>query len=234
MTPKVKRVLLKLSGEVLAGEKKTGFDDIKLMEVAQQVKELKESGIEVAVVVGGGNFWRGRTSGDMDRPTADYIGMLATCMNALALEDAFRRAGLTARVQTAIPMKPVAEPFSRKEAVKALEAGEIVIFGGGTGSPFFSTDTTAALRAAEIGADVILFGKAIDAVYSADPAKDSNAVRYDRITFQEVLEKNLQVMDQAAAAICKDNGIKVHVFELAVYGNIIRAANGEDIGTLVE
>lgn len=234
MAPKYKRVLLKLSGEVLAGEKKTGFDDAKLMEMAQQVKELTDAGTQVAVVVGGGNFWRGRTSGDMDRPTADYIGMLATCMNSLALEDAFRRGGIKARVQTAIAMKPVAEPFSRKDAVKALEDGEVVIFGGGTGSPFFSTDTTAALRAAEIGADVILFGKAIDAVYSADPAVDKNAIRYDKVTFQEVLEKNLQVMDQAAAAICKDNGIKVHVFELAVKGNIMKAACGEDIGTLVE
>lgn len=234
MATKYNRVLLKLSGEVLAGEKKTGFDDAKLMEMAQQVKELAATGTEIAVVVGGGNFWRGRTSGDMDRPTADYIGMLATCMNSLALEDAFRRAGLKARVQTAIPMKPIADQFSRKEAVVALEAGEIVIFGGGTGSPFFSTDTTAALRAAEIGADVILFGKAIDAVYSADPRTNPDAVRYDKVTFQEVLEKNLQVMDQAAAAICKDNGIKVHVFELAVNGNIMKAAMGEDIGTLVE
>ena len=234
MGAKYKRVLLKISGEALAGDKKVGINEEMLKKVAMQVKEVTELGVEVAVVVGGGNFWRGRTSKDMDRATADYIGMLATCMNAMALQDAIEAVGVPTRVQTAIEMREVAEPYVRRKAMSHLEKGKVVIFGAGTGNPFFSTDTTAALRAAEIDAEVILLAKNIDAVYSDDPAKNPDAVRYDEVTHQEVLEKNLQVMDSTAAALCRDNNIAIHVFGIAEEGNVMKAVCGEKIGTIVK
>lgn len=234
MEPKYKRVLLKISGEAMAGEQKTGINGDMTSVVASQIKEIKDLGVEVAVVVGGGNFWRGRTSGSMNRATADYIGMLATAMNSLALQDALLHEGVDAVVQTAITMTQVAEPFNRQKAVQHLESGKVVIFGAGTGSPFFSTDTTAALRAAEIEADVILFAKNIDAVYSADPKEDPNAERYSHLTHMEVLEKQLKVMDSTAASLCMDNNICIHVFGLAEEGNMLKAVYGEPIGTIIE
>lgn len=234
MEPKYKRVLLKISGEALAGEQKTGLNDVVLQSVAEQVKEIVDLGVQVAIVVGGGNFWRGRTSESMDRTTADYMGMLATVINAMALQDAFERNGLRPRVQTAIEMTEIAEPYIRRRAVKELEDGCVVIFGAGTGNPFFSTDTAAALRAAEIDAEVILLAKKVDAVYSADPELDPAAVKFDRLTHKEVLEKELKVMDSTAASLCMDNNIKIHVFALAEEGNIYKAVMGENIGTLVE
>lgn len=229
----MKRVLLKLSGEALAGEKHTGFDEATVTEVAKQVKVLVEEGVEVGVVIGGGNFWRGRTSKSMDRATADYMGMLATVMNAMALQDAFEAEGLPTRVQTAIEMREVAEPYVRRKAISHLDHGKVVIFGAGTGNPFFSTDTTAALRAAEIDAEVILLAKKVDAVYSDDPETNPNAVRYESLTHKEVLERDLKVMDSTAASLCRDNDIAIHVFALAEEGNVMKAVCGEKIGTIV-
>ncbi|MDO4744973.1 MAG: UMP kinase [Bacillota bacterium] len=234
MEAKYKRVLLKISGEALAGDNKFGINEEMLKKVALQVKEVTELGVEVAVVVGGGNFWRGRTSKNMDRATADYIGMLATCMNAMALQDAIEAVGVPTRVQTAIEMREVAEPYVRRKAIRHLEKGKVVIFGAGTGNPFFSTDTTAALRAAEIDAEVILLAKSIDAVYSDDPAINPDAVRYDEVSHQEVLEKDLKVMDSTAAALCRDNNIAIHVFGLSEEGNVMKAVCGERIGTIVK
>lgn len=233
MEPKYKKVLLKISGEALAGEKKTGLDEDMLQQVAEQVKAIKEMGVQVAVVVGGGNFWRGRTSQSMDRATADYMGMLATVINSLALQDAFERNGIPARVQTAIEMREVAEPYIRRRAISEMNKGSVVIFGAGTGNPFFSTDTTAALRAAEIEADVILLAKKVDAVYDSDPETNPDAKKYDELTHQEVLEKNLKVMDSTAASICRDNEIMIHVFGLSEPENVIKAVCGEKIGTFI-
>ena len=232
--PKYKRVVLKISGEALAGEGRFGLDDATLGSVAAEIKQIYDLGIEIAVVVGGGNFWRGRTSENMDRATADYMGMLATVLNALALQSAFENAGLPVRVQTAIQMREVAEPYIRRKAMAEMSRGDIVIFAAGTGNPFFSTDTTAALRAAEIEADVILLAKKIDAVYSADPETDPNAVRYSEITFLEILEKDLKVMDGTAASLCRDNGIPIHVFAISEFGNIFKAVMGEPIGTIIK
>lgn len=234
MEAKYKRVLLKVSGEALAGDNHFGINEDMLKKVALQVKQVTELGVQVAVVVGGGNFWRGRTSKNMDRATADYIGMLATCMNAMALQDALEAEGLPTRVQTAIEMREVAEPYVRRKAMSHLEHGKVVIFGAGTGNPFFSTDTTAALRAAEIDAEVILLAKKVDAVYSDDPETNPDAERYDSLTHQEVLEKSLKVMDSTAAALCRDNNIAIHVFGLAEEGNVLRAVCGEKIGTIVK
>ncbi len=233
MKPKYKRVLLKISGEALAGENKTGLNDAVLESVARQVKQIYDLGVEIAVVVGGGNFWRGRTSKNMDRPTADYMGMLATVINSLALQSAFEAQGIPTRVQTAIEMKEIAEPYIRRRAVAELSEGNIVIFGAGTGNPFFSTDTTAALRAAEVDADVILLAKKVDAVYSDDPETNPDAVRYESLTHQEVLEKDLKVMDGTAASLCRDNNIAIHVFALAEEGNVLKAVYGEKIGTII-
>ena len=233
MEPKYKKVLLKISGEALAGEKKTGLDEEMLQQVAEQVKAIKDMGVQVAVVVGGGNFWRGRTSQSMDRATADYMGMLATVINSLALQDAFERNGIPARVQTAIEMREVAEPYIRRRAISEMNKGSVVIFGAGTGNPFFSTDTTAALRAAEIEADVILLAKKVDAVYDSDPETNPNAKKYDELTHQEVLEKNLKVMDSTAASICRDNKKMIHVFGLSEPENVIKAVCGEKIGTFI-
>ena len=229
----MKRVLLKLSGEALAGAKHTGFDEPTVTEVAKQVKVLVDEGVEIGVVIGGGNFWRGRTSKSMDRATADYMGMLATVMNAMALQDAFEAEGLPTRVQTAIEMREVAEPYVRRKAISHLDHGKVVIFGAGTGNPFFSTDTTAALRAAEIDAEVILLAKKVDAVYSDDPETNPNAVRYESLTHKEVLERELKVMDSTAASLCRDNDIAIHVFALAEEGNVMKAVCGEKIGTIV-
>ncbi len=234
MEPKYKRVLLKISGEALAGEKKVGLDDDMLNQVAAQVKGLREIGVEVAVVVGGGNFWRGRTSKAMDRATADYMGMLATVINSLALQSAFENMGIPTRVQTAIEMREVAEPYIRRRAMHHLEKGYVVIFGAGTGNPFFSTDTTAALRAAEIEADVILLAKKVDAVYDSDPNVNPNAKKFSKLTHMDLLEMGLGVMDSTAASLCMDNHIPIHVFGLDEPENVIKAAYGEEIGTIIE
>jgi len=234
MEPIYKRVLLKISGEALAGDQKFGISDETTNTVAKQIKELCDLGVETAIVVGGGNFWRGRSSENMDRATADYMGMLATVMNALALESALNIHGVKARVQTAIEMREIAEPYARMKAISRLERKEVVIFGAGTGNPFFSTDTTAALRAAEMDAEVILMAKAIDAVYSADPKLDPSAVRYEHLTYMDIVEKDLKVMDLTAATLCKDNSIKLYVFALAEEGGLMKVINGENIGTLVE
>ena len=231
--PKYHRVILKISGEALAGPKKFGLDDDMLGLVAGQIKEVTDMGVQVAVVVGGGNFWRGRTSTNMDRATADYMGMLATVMNSLALQAAIESFGIPTRVQTAIEMREIAEPYIRRKAISHLDAKHVVIFAAGTGSPFFSTDTTAALRAAEIDAEVILLAKKIDAVYSDDPEKNPDAIRYSTLTHQEVLEKGLGVMDSTAASLCRDNEIPIHVFALDEPGNIQKAILGEPIGTII-
>ncbi|MDY6037391.1 MAG: UMP kinase [Eubacterium sp.] len=233
MEPVYKRVLLKISGEALAGDKKFGISDETTNTVAKQIKELCDLGVETAIVVGGGNFWRGRSSENMDRATADYIGMLATVMNALALESALNIHGVKARVQTAIEMREIAEPYARMKAISRLERKEVVIFGAGTGNPFFSTDTTAALRAAEMDADVILLAKNVDAVYSDDPELNPNAEKFDSLTFKEVVDKDLKVMDLTAATLCKDNGIAIHVFGVSGEGNIMKAVCGEKIGTII-
>lgn len=234
MEPIYKRVLLKISGEALAGSDHFGISEEMTRKVAKEVKQIHELGVEIAIVVGGGNFWRGRTSKDMDRATADYMGMLATVMNSLALQDAFLALGVPAKVQTAIEMKEIAEPYARRRALSHLEHGDIVIFGAGTGSPFFSTDTAAALRAAEIDADVILLAKNVDGVYDSDPATNPNAVRFDELTHMEVVEKDLKVMDLTAATLCKDNHIIIHVFAIAEEGNVVKAIAGEKIGTIIK
>ena len=231
---KYKRVLIKLSGEALAGEDKFGVNPDVTLKTAEQIKEIRANGVDVAVVVGGGNFFRGRTGGNIDRATADYMGMLATVMNALALQDSLLSIGCEAKVMTAIEIRDMAEGYSRRKSLDYLEAGKVVIFGGGTGSPFFSTDTTAALRAAEMNAEVILMAKAIDAIYSADPKIDPDAVRYERLTYMDIVEKNLKVMDLTAATLCKDNSIKLYVFALAEENGLMKVINGENIGTLVE
>lgn len=234
MEPKYRRVLLKISGEALAGSDRFGINEDMTKKVARQVKEIHDLGIEVAIVVGGGNFWRGRTSKDMDRATADYMGMLATVMNSLALQDALLAEGVKARVQTAIEMREIAEPYARRKAISELSHGDVVIFGAGTGNPFFSTDTAAALRAVEIDADVILLAKNVDAVYSDDPQTNPDAVRFEELTHMEVLEKNLKVMDLTAATLCKDNNIAIHVFGISEEGNVLRAVYGEKIGTIIK
>lgn len=232
--PQYKRVLLKLSGEALAGPNKTGVDVETVGKICDKIKEITEMGVQVGIVVGGGNFWRGRNGHQMERATADYMGMLATAMNGLALQDALESRGVNSRVQTAIEMREIAEPFIIRKAEKHLEKGRVVIFSCGTGHPYFTTDTAAVLRATEIEADIILLGKAIDAVYSADPKIDKNAERYDKISYLEVLEKDLKVMDSTATALCRDNNIPLLVFGIADPENIVRAVKGEKIGTLVK
>lgn len=234
MKPVYKRILLKLSGEVLAGEKGHGFDFDTIGSVCGAVKKLYEAGVQVGIVVGGGNFWRGRSGGEMDRTRADHIGMLATVMNSLALADTLEQMGVDVRVQTAIEMRQIADPYVRDDAVRFLESGKVVIFGCGTGNPFFSTDTGAALRAAEIKADVILKATNVDGVYDKDPNKYPDAVKFDVISQSEVLERDLRVMDSAAASLCRDNNISILVFNLSDPENIIRAVMGENIGTLVK
>lgn len=232
---KYKRVLLKLSGEALAGANGTGIDIKTLGAICDKVKEVAELGVQVSIVVGGGNFWRGRRNGEqMEKTTADYMGMLATTMNALALQDALEARGMYTRVQTAIEMREIAEPYIKRKAAKHLERGRIVIFACGTGNPYFTTDTAAALRAAETEADVILLGKNIDGVYSADPRLDPTAIKYDEISYAEVLNKDLKVMDSTATALCKDNNIPLQVFGIADPENIVRAVKGKKVGTIVK
>ena len=229
-----KRVLLKLSGEALAGENKTGIDPQTLAGICDAVKKIHDMGVEVAIVVGGGNFWRGKYGESMVRTTADYMGMLATTMNGLAIQDAIEKRGMQARLQTAIEMRQIAEPFIQRRAMRHLDKERILIFSCGTGSPYFSTDTAASLRAAEIGADVILVAKTIDGVYNADPKVDPNAKKYDHITYQQILEEDLKVMDSTAISLCKDNNIPLVVFAMSDPENIVRAVNGENIGTKVD
>jgi len=231
---KYKRILLKLSGEALAGEKKVGIDDEVVHKITAKIKEVADLGVQVGVVVGGGNFWRGRSSEKMDRVTADHMGMLATLMNALALSDSLEQQGTVTRVLSAIEVRQMAEPYIRKRAVRHLEKGRVVIFACGTGNPYFSTDTGAALRATEIGADIFLKATMVDGVYDKDPNKYSDAVRYDKVTHDEVLSSNLKVMDATAAALCRDNHTKIYVFSMEDPDNIVRVVKGENIGTLVE
>ena len=234
--PRYKRVLLKISGEALAGEKRTGLDFAIIGQVCDVIKEAVEMGVQVGVVVGAGNFWRGAKDGGgrMERTRADHMGMLGTAMNCLAVADVLEQKGVAARVQTALEMRAVAEPYVRGRAIHHLERGRVVIFGCGTGNPFFSTDTAAVLRAAEIGADVILLAKNVDGVYSADPVKDPQAVKYDVITYDEVLARHLAVMDSTASSLAMDNHIPVLLFALKDPYNIIRALRGERIGTIVK
>lgn len=230
--PVYKRVLLKLSGEALAGNKGFGINNDVINEIAEGIKKVQEIGVEVAVVVGGGNFWRGRTSEGMDRTTADYMGMLATVMNALALQDALENMDVLTRVQTAIEMRQIAEPYIRRRAVRHLEKARVVIFAAGTGNPYFSTDTAAALRAAEMEAEVILLAKNVDAVYDKDPKVHPDAQRFDELSYIEVLQKELKVMDSTATSLCMDNSIPIRVFELSTK-NILDTVMGKSIGTIV-
>lgn len=231
---KYKRVLLKLSGEALAGENKTGLSAEVVDKITSQIKEMTELGVQVAVVVGGGNFWRGKYGYNMEKTTSDYMGMLATTINALALQDSLESKGIYSRVQTAIEMREIAEPYIKRKAAKHLEKGRVVIFACGTGNPYFTTDTGAALRAAEINAEVILVAKTIDGIYSADPKVDSNAVKYDEITYMDILNKDLKVMDATAISLCRENNIPLIVFAMNEPENMIKAVKGEKIGTLVK
>lgn len=233
MATKYKRVLIKLSGEALAGEDKFGVNPEMTAKTAAQIKEIHDQGVQIAIVVGGGNFFRGRTGKNIDRATADYMGMLATVMNALALQDSLLSIGCDAKVMTAIEIRDMAEGYSRRKALDYLDDNEVVIFGGGTGSPFFSTDTTAALRAAEMNAEVILLAKNIDAVYSEDPNVNPDAERYEELTYMDIVEKELRVMDLTAATLCKDNDIQLYVFAMAEEGNLMKVINGENVGTLI-
>ncbi|MBF2088284.1 MAG: UMP kinase [Synechococcales cyanobacterium K44_A2020_017] len=229
------RILLKLSGEALMGELAYGIDPMIVQGIAEEVLEVVSMGVQVAIVVGGGNIFRGvkGASAGMDRATADYIGMIATVMNAMTLQDSLERAGVPTRVQTAIEMKEVAEPYIRRRAIRHLEKQRVVIFGAGSGNPFFTTDTTAALRAAEINADVVFKATKVDGVYDSDPNKNPNAQRFNTLTYAHVLTQDLKVMDSTAIALCKDNNIPIVVFDLSVRGNIRRAVMEEPIGTVV-
>ena len=234
LEPKYKRVLLKLSGEALAGKQQHGIDFDTVLTICEPIKKCVDMGVQVGVLVGGGNFWRGRSSGKMDRTRADHMGMLATAINALGVADALEQLDVPVRVQTAIAMQEIAEPYIRNRAVRHLEKGRVVVFGCGTGNPFFSTDTAAALRAAEIDAEIILKATMVDGVYDSDPKKNPNAVKYDTLTFLDVLNKNLQVMDSTAASLCRDNKIGILVFNIDEPDNIVKAICGEPVGTLVK
>ena len=234
MEPKYKRILLKLSGEAMAGSNGQGLDFDTVLRICGAVKKCADMGVQIGIVVGGGNFWRGRSSGKMDRTRADHMGMLATTINALALADALEQLDCDVRVQTAIAMNQVAEPYIRNRAMRHLEKGRVVIFGCGTGNPFFSTDTASALRAAEIEADIIFKASMVDGVYDSDPKKNPDAVKFDRLSFLDVLNKDLKVMDSTAATLCKDNEIPILVFNLEDPENFVRAVRGETIGTIVE
>ena len=233
MQPKYKRVLLKLSGEALAGAQGHGLDFDTVNRVCAAVKDCVDAGAQIAIVVGGGNFWRGRSSGAMDRTRADHMGMLATTINSLALADALEHLGCEVRVQTAIAMNEIAEPYIRNRAVRHLEKGRVVVFGCGTGNPFFSTDTASALRALEIEADIIFKASMVDGVYDSDPKKNPNAVKYDTLTFMDVLNRDLKVMDSTAASLCNDNKLPILVFNMEQPENIVRAIAGDNIGTVV-
>jgi uridylate kinase len=233
---KYKRILLKLSGEALMGEKQFGIDNARLSIYAQQVKEVVDAGVEVAIVIGGGNIFRGvqAEQGGMDRTHGDYMGMLATMINSMALQSALEAVGLETRLQSAIEMQQICEPYIRRKAVRHLEKGRVVIFGAGTGNPFFTTDSAASLRAIEIDADVILKGTRVDGIYTADPEKDPNAVKFDTISFDEVYEKNLNVMDLTAFTLCKENNLPIIVFDMNKEGNLKRLVEGEAVGTIVK
>ncbi len=233
MQAKYKRILLKLSGESLAGEQKTGIDFDTVLKICEPIKKCVELGVEIGIVVGGGNFWRGRSSGKMDRTRADHMGMLATSINALGVCDALEQLGVDTRVQTAISMREIAEPYIRGKAVRHLEKGRVVVFGCGTGNPFFSTDTAASLRAAEIEADIIVKATMVDGVYDSDPKKNPDAVKYDTLTFDEVVEKQLAVMDGTAATMCRENDIDIMVLSIENPMNIYDAVCGLPVGTLV-
>lgn len=234
MEPKYKRVIIKLSGEALAGSAGHGIDTPTVQSICSQIKEVFELGVEIAIVVGGGNFWRGRSGEGMDKSTADYMGMLATCINALGLQDVLEEMEVPVRVQTAIEMKQIAEPYIRRKAVRHLEKRRVVIFACGTGNPFFTTDTTAALRAAEIDAEIILLAKSIDAVYDSDPLINPDAIRYSELSYIDVLNQGLKVMDSTATSLCMDNHIPILVFGLNEPKNILRAIMGEKIGTIIQ
>jgi uridylate kinase len=234
--PIYRRVLLKLSGEALMGSESYGIDSLILRQISEEINEIYQLGVEIALVIGGGNIFRGISgaSRGMDRSTADYIGMLATVMNALALQQALEKLGIPTRVQSAIDIKEVAEPYIRRRAIRHLEKGRIVIFAAGTGLPFFTTDTTAALRASEIGAEIFMKATKVDGVYPADPMKDPSVIKYDRITFTEVLQKNLRVMDATAISLAREQDMKIVIFNLMNKGNIKRVILGESVGTVVE
>jgi uridylate kinase len=233
--PEYKRILLKISGEILAGEDSTGISPRVIQEIAQEIQEIKALGVEVAIVIGGGNIFRGvaASSKGMDRASADYMGMLATVLNALALQDALEKIDVQTRVQTAIEMREVAEPYIRRKAIRHLEKNRVVIFGAGTGNPYFTTDTTASLRAMEIGAEVILKATKVDGVYDRDPLKDPGAIKFDELTYLDVLKKQLKVMDATAISLCMDHQIPIIVFNLKTRGNIKRILLGEQVGTRV-
>ena len=234
--PYYKRVLLKLSGESLAGEQGYGIDPCTITNIANEIKEVIECGVQLALVIGGGNIFRGlaASSRGMDRASADYMGMLATMINSLAMQDALEQVGVFTRVQSAIAMQEVAEPYIRRRAIRHLEKGRVVIFGAGTGNPYFTTDTAASLRAMEIGADVILKGTKVDGVYTADPKKDPSAVKFSRLTYLEVLKKGLQVMDATSISLCMDNDLPIIVFDVTTSGNVKKVIFGEEIGTIVK
>jgi uridylate kinase len=233
---KYKRILLKLSGESLMGEKQYGIDIDRVAQYAQDIKAVHAQGLEIAIVIGGGNIYRGLSAekAGMDRVQADYMGMLATVINSMALQDALEKVGVKTRLLTAIKMEQICEPFIRRRAMRHLEKGRIVIFGAGTGNPYFTTDTAASLRAIEINADAVLKGTRVDGIYTADPEKDSSATRYDEISFQEVYDKNLNVMDMTAFTLCQENNLPIIVFDMNKPGNFMRIAQGEPIGTLVK
>ena len=230
-----KRVLLKLSGEVLAGDARFGIQPTVLRGLAEEIRDVKSDGADLGIVIGGGNIIRGVSAANegMDRATADYMGMMASVMNAVAMQDALEKLGLSTRVLSALDIREVAEPYIRRRAVRHLEKGRIVIFAGGTGNPYFTTDTAAALRAAEIGADAVLKATKVDGVYTADPAKVANASRYERLTYDDVVRQGLAFMDQAAIALCRENGLPIVVFDMTVSGNIRKVVAGESIGTVI-
>lgn len=230
-----KRILLKLSGEALAGSQGTGINTQVLKQIALDVKSIHELGVEIGLVIGGGNIFRGvaASAQGMDRASSDYMGMLATCINALALQDALEKEGVPTRVQSAIEMNEIAEPYIRRRAIRHLEKGRIVIFGAGTGNPYFTTDTAASLRAMEINAEILMKATKVDGIYDKDPAKNKDAKKYDRITYIEVLKQGLQVMDSTAISLCMDNKLPIMTFDLAKPGNILKACLGESIGTVV-
>ncbi|WP_026897253.1 UMP kinase [Daejeonella oryzae] len=233
---KYKRILLKLSGEALMGEKQYGIDMDRVAQYAKDIKAVHDQGMEIAIVIGGGNIYRGLSAekAGMDRVQADYMGMLATVINSMALQDALEKTGVKTRLLTAIKMEQICEPFIRRRAVRHLEKGRIVIFGAGTGNPYFTTDTAASLRAVEINADAVLKGTRVDGIYTADPEKDASATRFDEITFSEVYEKNLNVMDMTAITLCQENNLPIIVFDMNKPGNFMKITNGEQIGTLVK
>jgi uridylate kinase len=233
---KYKRILLKLSGEALMGAKGFGIDQTRLTEYAREIKEIYDAGCQVAVVIGGGNIFRGiqAEKGGMDRVHGDYMGMLATVINSMAIQSALEQLGVATRMQSAIKMEQICEPFIRRKAVRHLEKGRVVIFGAGTGNPYFTTDTAATLRAIEIEANVILKGTRVDGIYTADPEKDKNAVKFESIKFEEVFEKGLEVMDMTAFTLCKENNLPIIVFDMNKKGNLVSLVNGNKVGTIVE